>query len=185
MSVTSPRDSLSVRPTDKVPSQLQYVYRRPRYRKNTILFVTCLFGIAFISLGNMAGNSISFALRVLQAAGVQNPENGAVRGIAIGVATFACFIHTFSRRGGIWLNNILAAIKLCMLLLIIVTAIIVGAGGLPNTKNQIVANTTPSSAFGDASQDSNGYALAFLSISGLWTRQRIAGDCYANLFVST
>src|SRR5437773_424673 len=47
--------------------QLQYVYRRPAYRENTVLFSACLFGLSFIILGNMAGNAISFAIRILEA----------------------------------------------------------------------------------------------------------------------
>jgi amino acid transporter len=126
--------------------------------------VTCVFGLAFIALGNMAGNSISFALCAMQAGGIEEPSNGAVRGIAIGVATFACLIHAFSRRGGIWLNNALAMIKLAIMALIIIAAIVVGAGGFPKTQNVIVANTSTSNSFKDASTDSNGYAQAFLAI---------------------
>ncbi|KAH6957978.1 amino acid permease-domain-containing protein [Ilyonectria sp. MPI-CAGE-AT-0026] len=143
---------------------LQYVYRKPAYRKDTVLLSTCLFAIAFIALGNMAGNSISFATRVLRAADVQDPSNGAVRGIALGIATLTCFIHTFSRRGGIFLNNVLAIIKVMILLLIIVTAIVVGAGGLKKTDNIITENTSTSKAFAGASSDANGYAQAFLAI---------------------
>ncbi|KAF7553917.1 hypothetical protein G7Z17_g3276 [Cylindrodendrum hubeiense] len=143
---------------------LQYVYRKPAYRKNTVLLSTCLFAVVFIALGNMAGNSISFAIRVLRAADVENPSNGAVRGIALGIATLTCFIHTVSRRGGIFLNNILAMIKVMILLLIIVTAIVVGAGGLKNTPNVITENTSTDRAFAGASSDANGYAQAFLAI---------------------
>ncbi|KAF7561456.1 hypothetical protein G7046_g2689 [Stylonectria norvegica] len=142
---------------------LQYVYRKPAYKKNTVLLSTCLFGVAFVALGNMAGNSISFAIRVLQAADVE-VTNGAVRGIAISVAVFTCFIHAFSRRGGILLNNLLAIIKVMVLLLIIITAIIVGAGGLKKTDNIIKENTDIHKAFANASSDSNGYAQAFLAI---------------------
>lgn len=142
---------------------LQYVYRKPAYRKNTVFMSTCLFGFAFIALGNMAGNSLSFALRVLTAAGQEKPSDGAVRGIALGIAALTCFIHAFSRRGGIWLNNLLAIIKVMILLLIIITAIVVGAGGL-NTPNRTNENTRPSNAFDNASSDANGYAHAFLAI---------------------
>lgn len=143
---------------------LQYVYRKPAYRKGTVLLSTCLFGVGFIALGNMAGNSINFAQRVLEAANVENASNGAVRGIAIGVAVVTCFIHAFSRRGGIWLNNVFAIIKIMILLLIIITAIIVGAGGLPKTDNVITDNTKTIESFKGASGDANGYAQAFLAI---------------------
>ncbi|PKS10922.1 hypothetical protein jhhlp_002680 [Lomentospora prolificans] len=156
---------------------LQYVYRKPRYRKDTVLFFACLYGIAFICLGNMAGNSISFAIRALQAAnpGTASEEfsSGAVRGIAIAVAAITCFIHTISRRGGIFLNNVLAIIKVGILLLIIATAIAVAAGGFHDQSgaevpNYIGHNTGRENSFkyisDKASGEANGYAQAFLSI---------------------
>ncbi|KAJ0311562.1 hypothetical protein Brms1b_008233 [Colletotrichum noveboracense] len=143
---------------------LQYVFSKPAYRKNTILLSTCIFGITFIVLGNMAGNSLHFAFRVLEAAGHSDPENGPVRGIALAVAVFACFIHATSRRFGIMLNNFLAVIKIMIMLLIIVAAIVVGAGGLPKTQNVIEQNTSPKTSFADATKDANGYAQAFLAI---------------------
>ncbi|KAH6877147.1 amino acid permease-domain-containing protein [Thelonectria olida] len=142
---------------------LQYVYRKPGYRNDTVLLSTCLFGVVFICLGNMAGNSISFAMRILGAAGNEDPSNGAVRGIALAAAVITCFIHTISRRGGIFLNNLLAIVKIMILLLIIVVAIIVAAGGL-DTSNVIGTNTKPSKAFDNALSDANGYAQAFLAI---------------------
>ncbi|OBR02146.1 High-affinity methionine permease [Colletotrichum higginsianum IMI 349063] len=143
---------------------LQYVFRKPAYRKNTILLSTCIFGISFIILGNMAGNCIHFALRVMEAAGVENPKNGPVRGIALAAAIFACGVHAISRRFGILLNNTLAVMKIMIMLLIIIAAIIVGAGGFPNTPNVISANTSPKNSFKDASQEVNGYAQAFLAV---------------------
>jgi amino acid transporter len=143
---------------------LQFVYRKPSYRKNTILLSTCIFGVAFIVFGNMAGNSISFASRVMDAAGVENPSEGTIRGIAMAVATLTCFIHAFSRRFGIWLNNVLAIVKVLILLLIIITAIVAGAGGLKHTKNVLTENTSAEESFKDASTDLNGYAHGFLAI---------------------
>ncbi|CAM1508570.1 Fc.00g054180.m01.CDS01 [Cosmosporella sp. VM-42] len=143
---------------------LQYVYQKPAYRKNTVLLSTCLFGVGFIALGNMAGNSLSFAMRVMAAADVENPSNGSIRGIAIAIATATCFIHAASRRGGIWLNNVLAIIKVMILLLVIVTAIIVAAGGLKNSHNIISENTSTSNSFKGASTEANGYAQGFLAI---------------------
>ncbi|KAL0929667.1 high affinity methionine permease [Colletotrichum truncatum] len=164
---------------------LQYVYRRPAYRKNTLLLSTCIFGITFIILGNMAGNCIHFAMRVLEAAGQtsleaspdasldaspdkrpnEGPNEASVRGIAIAVAIFACFIHATSRRFGILLNNFLAIIKIMIMLFIIVTAIVVGAGGFPETtRNYIGENTSPKTSFQGGSSEANGYAQAFLAI---------------------
>ncbi|KAF5022560.1 hypothetical protein F66182_5393 [Fusarium sp. NRRL 66182] len=148
---------------------LQYVYRKPAYRKGTVLLSTCMFGFSFVALGNMAGNCISFATRVLYASGNTNPSSGAVRGIAIGIAILTCFIHTFSRRGGILLNNMLAIVKVMILLLIIVTAIVFGAGNFKDVdgepiQNHLTQNTHPSHAFEGSSGDANGFAHAFLAI---------------------
>ncbi|SPO05464.1 related to high affinity methionine permease [Cephalotrichum gorgonifer] len=152
---------------------LQYVYRKPRYKKNTILYFAVLYGISFICLGNMAGNAISFAIRVLQAThpgtSAADVDGPTVRGIAIAVATLTCFIHAISRRGGILLNNTLALVKVGILLLIIITAIAVAAGGFKDVNgdavpNVISENTSRTNAFMDASNEANGYAQAFLSI---------------------
>jgi amino acid transporter len=141
---------------------LQHVYRQPS--KDSVLLSTCLFSIAFISLGNMAGNCISFSIRVLRAADIEDPSPGAVRGIALAIAAITCTIHALSRRGGIWLNNLLAMIKMAILLFIVVVAIVVSAGGLPKAKNVFTQNTKPSESFRNASEDANGYAYAFLAI---------------------
>ena len=142
---------------------LQFVFRKPAYRKNTFMLFTVIFGFGFIAFGNMAANCVSFANRAMRAADIENPSNAEVRGIAIGVAVATCFIHSISRRGGIWLNNILAMIKILILLAIVGTAIAVGVG-LKNTKNVFIDNVTPSHAFGDISRNSNGYSEAFLAI---------------------
>ncbi|KFA80227.1 hypothetical protein S40288_07930 [Stachybotrys chartarum IBT 40288] len=141
---------------------LEYVYPFPR--KDSILFSTCLFGVAFITLGNMAGNCISFSERILGAANVEDPNQGLVRGIALATALFTCFLHTFSRRGGIVINNFLAIIKVLILLFIIIVAILVAANALPLVKNRFVENTHPSNSFDGASNDANGFAQAFLAI---------------------
>lgn len=143
---------------------LSYVYNKPAYRKNTILLSTCIFGIVFIVFGNMAGNCMIFAHRVLWAANLQEPSNAAVRGVALAVATFSCFIHTVSRRGGIWLNNVLAMIKIGILFLIVIVTICVAAGRLPDTPNVVEDNTALSKSFANGSNEANGYAQAFLAI---------------------
>lgn len=126
----------------------------------------------------MAGNSVTFAVRVLQASHPgSSPEDfsgAAVRGIAIAVATATCFIHTVSRRGGIVLNNVLAIVKVGILLLIIITAIVVSAGGFKDAEtgeevfSATAENLDAGSAFDpistDVSEEANGFAQAFLAI---------------------
>ena len=165
--------------------KLQYVYRRPRYKEGTVLYFACLYGISFICLGNMAGNCISFAVRIYQAThpgiAAVDVHGPTVRGIAIAVATATCFTHAISRRGGILLNNVLALIKVGILLLIIITAVVVAGRGFKDGKGRVVQNvigdnTSGSNAWGDASNEANGYAHAFLTI-GMQSRGPRAGGC--------
>jgi amino acid transporter len=156
---------------------LQFVYRWVRYRKNTILLSGCLFGISFICVRNMASNCISFALRVSRAAHPSTePSNGQVRGIAMAAAFFACVIHAVSRRGGIWLNNLLAVIKTGILFVIILTTLVVLAHGFKDRDGNAVPNVfmqnmsyrvafKPPANTGGEAGTANGYAAAFLSIS--------------------
>ncbi|KAJ2904569.1 hypothetical protein MKZ38_007768 [Zalerion maritima] len=153
---------------------LQYVYRKPRYKRETVIYMGVLFGISFICLGNMAGNCINFAERVLAASnpGQTDYNQSTIRGVALAMATFACFIHAFSRRGGILLNDILAITKIAILLFFVVCAIVVAAGGFKyevdgetiTVPNKFGANARPEDSFGHASKDGAGYAEAFTAI---------------------
>jgi amino acid permease len=115
----------------------------------------------------MAGNCLIFGIRVLQAANVP-VTNSAVRGIAIAAATLACLIHSFSRRGGIWLGNIFALIKVLMLLLIIITGICAWAGAF-HTPTYASDNMALNRAFANSSNESYGYTQAFLAVIFAWS----------------
>ncbi|KAF2685996.1 amino acid transporter [Lentithecium fluviatile CBS 122367] len=145
---------------------LQYVYTWPAYRHRTVLLITCVFATAYIVLGNMAGNCIIFGIRILEAADtpVTNP---AVRGLAIGAATFACSIHALSRRGGIWLGNIFAFVKVCMLLMMIIVGICAWAGAF-DSKEFVWENMAAENSFAHPANDSYGYVKAFLSMIFAW-----------------
>lgn len=113
----------------------------------------------------MAGNCIAFALYALRAAGYGDDDLniGNVRGLALGVAIIACFIHAFSRRGGIFLNNLLAVFKVSVLLLIIITTIIVSTKPGKQGPESLTGNTV----FNNQGE-TNGFASAFLSVSKLF-----------------
>lgn len=121
-----------------------------------------MYGFAFVLLGNVAANAISFGIRVLQAAD-QPLDNFVVRGIAICVVTFACFMHGFWRQGGIYLSNIFAVIKIAMLFLIIVTGFISYSGVFkrPSAGSE---NFNMHRAFKNPEKNPFGYAESFLSI---------------------
>lgn len=115
----------------------------------------------------MAGNCLIFGMRILEAANVE-PSNSAVRGLAIGAATLACLIHAISRRGGIWLGNLFALIKVLMLLLIIIAGICSWAGAF-NTPNYAVENMSVSNSFKEPAADPYGYSKAFLAVIFAWS----------------
>ncbi|KAM7202920.1 Amino acid permease domain containing protein [Naviculisporaceae sp. PSN 640] len=161
---------------------LQYVYRWIYYKKDTVLYSGCLYGISFIIIGNMASNCINFGSRVLQAA---NPgvvaDNGQVRGVAMAAAAFACVIHAISRRGGILLNNLLAMVKVGILFVIIIATLAVVGGAVKDSdgnkvQNVFSDNLDSTAAFSPPRNPelgntqsleqgtANGYAAAFLSI---------------------
>lgn len=164
---------------------LQYVYRWLYYKRDTVLYVGCLYGISFIIIGNMGNNCINFGTRVLQAARPDvEPDNGQVRAIAITAAAVACVIHGVSRRGGILLNNLLALIKVGILLIIVGTTLAVVGGGIKDSKGNEIPNVfgqnlNPKAAFKPPTINpgppgalnnhirdgtANGYAAGFLSI---------------------
>lgn len=146
---------------------LQYVFPWPRYKKGAVLLSGVLFGISFICVGNMASNCIDCALRIMQAANPNKGEDefskGTIYGIAISIATVTCFIHAFSRRGGILLNNILAVIKVCVLISIIISTWVV-AGGRFGLGGLEQGNCHHSISPPDPQSGPSGYTQAFLSV---------------------
>ncbi|KAK0389708.1 hypothetical protein NLU13_3281 [Sarocladium strictum] len=168
---------------------LSYVYNWPYYAKGTVLYSACLYGISFICVGNMAGNSIGFGSRVLLAANPDAvPDAGTVCAIATAAGLFSCAIHAVSRKGGILLNDFFAVIKVCILLVIPAATLAVLGKGVKDASGATIhsifqENLGSSVAFqpptnasfsllSDAELDksvgvdggANGYAAAFLSI---------------------
>jgi amino acid transporter len=96
-------------------SQLEFIVQKPRF------FITCVYGIIFLILGNTSGNATAFAIYFLIASGLDldqvNVRNrrGDIYGIAIGLLTFCSALHIFSRRGGIIISDTLGTIKMVMI----------------------------------------------------------------------
>lgn len=103
--------------TDK--SELEYIYKRPKF------LMTCIFGILFILLGNLAGNAIQFGVYLLR---IHDPHfdanstehSGKAIGIAIAAVSACALLNIFSRKGAIRINNCLAIAKVIMLIVIII-----------------------------------------------------------------
>src|ERR1700744_3057723 len=106
--------------TDFNTHQLDYIFKRPR------LFIQCVYGIMFIVFGNISGNGIAFGMYIMIAAN-KSPyseqagyHKGSIYGLAVLALTFCAFLHIFSRRGGLLLNNIFALYKLVLLVVFII-----------------------------------------------------------------
>lgn len=78
-----------------------------------------MYGVIYITLGNLSGNAIAFGIYVLEAAGINEGQDSLVRGLAVVCMTAACLLHAMYRQGGIYIIIILAIFKVCILLVII------------------------------------------------------------------
>lgn len=117
-------------------SQFEYMIPEPR------LLVTCMYGIAFLILGNLSGNAIQLGKFAMTAFGYDDPSKGAILGIAIAALTVAVVIHMFSRRGGILLNNVFAIFKVSLLVAMICMGIARKCGATFGRPQNEVKQTT-------------------------------------------
>lgn len=108
-------------------------------------------------------------MSLLDAAGKSDIKNydEIVRAIAIGAATFSCIIHGIWRQGGIYLNNILAAMKILILLMIFIIGLLAYGGVFGKALVSNGALKSPST-FSGGKADAYGYAESFLSILFAW-----------------
>ena len=122
----------------------------------------------------MSGNAIAFSLYTMEAAGVTGHDS-AVRGMAAAALTFACIIHALWRRGGILLNNLLAGVKVAMLLAVIFIGFAVSAGAtfgngpvhgttMDPVTRQPLSSFDPHVSFAQSSSDVANYANSLLFV---------------------
>ena len=76
-----------------------------------------MFAVIYVIIGNLSGNAIAFGIYVLEAAGVERHDS-AVRLLAVACLTVACLLHGSWRKGGIVVNNVIALLKVLILLAI-------------------------------------------------------------------
>lgn len=134
-----------------------------------------MYGVIYITLGNLSGNAIAFGLYTMEAAGHTGQNNPAVRGLAVLALTFACLLHALWRRGGIIFNNLLAIVKVLMLLAVIIIGFCMSAGVSfgngpvhgetinPNT-HKATSNFDAKTSFTHPSHDPANYANSLLFI---------------------
>ena len=135
--------------------QLEYIYGNPRF------LTTCEYGVLFITLGNLSGNAIGFGSEVMEAAGVPT-NDAAVRGLAIAALTTACLLHAISRKGGIYLNNAFAFMKVTILLLIIITGLAKLGGASFGSGSVYTDNFNIRTSFSQPRKDVPSYATSIV-----------------------
>jgi hypothetical protein len=74
-------------------------------------------------LENTAANSVSLAQNLIDAAHAQQTPRRIIA-IALAANTFACLLHTMSRKWGIILNNVLGTLKFILLIFIFIIGLI-------------------------------------------------------------
>lgn len=97
---------------------------------------SCLYGMLFVTLGNLAGNAIQFGQFLLQAIYPSNAEgqvltehaDGKARGLAVACISFACLLHCVWRKGGIYVIDAVAILKVLILIAIICIGFAASAG---------------------------------------------------------
>ena len=169
--LTAPRFRLgSNRHKTPIPRSGGELYYLKEIISKPPFLAVCLYGVAFVLLGNVATNSMSFGVRVLQAAGRTDPvsqwsttDNWIARGLALLVVTFTCGIHAGWRLGGIYLNNAFAIVKLAMLLFIFITGCLTW-GGVFHRSPDATSNLNSSVAFDNPSKDAYAFAEAYLAV---------------------
>ena len=136
-----------------------------------------MYGVIYITMGNLSGNCIAFGTYVLQAAGISVEDHDSmVRGLAVACMTAACLLHATYRQGGIYVIIVLAIFKVCIFLAIIGIGFAAmggksyGYGGvhgmtITNTTAQTgPANLDPHTSFAYAKSDFASYANSILFV---------------------
>ena len=122
-----------------------------------------MYGIPYIILGNLAGNSIAIGSFVMGAAN-RPASRGPVIAIALTVLTAAVLLHVCSRRGGILVNNAFAVVKVLILISIIVIGFVkagrTGLRGFPPA----LENFDAGKSFKSEQRGITDYARAFVYV---------------------
>ena len=116
-------------------------------------------------------NAIAFATSVMEASGqikyvnasgeIDSHSEAIIRGIAISTAFAACFIHGVWRQGGIYLNNLLATVKIAILIFMFILGMLATRDDIFPPVSSSHFNFTPSR---ESSASTYTYAEAFLAI---------------------
>lgn len=97
---------------------LEYTYRWPRF------FASIMVAVQAVLLGFTATNCVIFAKYILFAANKQSTDL-ATKALAVGLLTAITVIHGGFYRSGIWIQNALGWLKICLTVFMIITGFVV------------------------------------------------------------
>jgi amino acid transporter len=121
---------------------IEYLIRQPRYLASSAYAVNAAI------LGWAAGNSVVCGEYILRAANQDNPGQWTRRLIGFGAITIAFILHGTSVRTGLYVQNILGASKLILLVFVAATGLYALQGPLqvekPDNFSHIWEGTTAS-----------------------------------------
>lgn len=138
---------------------LEFVYTKPRF------LITTMYAVYVFFLGWAAGNSIVVGEYLLNAAGVEAGRWN-LRGIGVGVITFAFLLNGVSVKAGLWLQNLLGVFKIVIVLFISVTGWVALGGGLKT--NDFKPTHNFSNAFSGATPSGYGVVNALYNVIWLY-----------------
>ena len=96
---------------------LEFMYRRPRFLASTLVAITAVL------LGFTASNCIVGAEYILVACGVE-VTIFAQRALAVGILTFITIVHGCFLKTGIWIQNMLAWVKIALMAFMAVLGVV-------------------------------------------------------------
>jgi hypothetical protein len=138
--------------------QVHYLVKRPKY------LVLSIYAFNYILLASSAANSLAFGDDIIGQQGTDRgaAKDAAARGLAILAVSVPCFLHAFTRRGGILLNNIIVTVKVAILCAFPVMAICVLSGVA--SSDYAKENMGFSKSFSDAHSDMDRYTQGVLAV---------------------
>ena len=132
------------RPSERRPARsggdknyLEFIYqtrgRRPKRFLNSATLACVLYGLLFVTLGNLSGNAIQFGLCVMKAAAPSTDSREhktAVISIAIGALTAGVVAGNWRWRASARLNTLLASLKVGFLVAVVFLGLVrhIGSG---------------------------------------------------------
>ena len=111
---------------------LEFMYRRPRFLASTLVAITAVL------LGFTASNCIVGGEYILVACGAEVTVF-AQRALAVGILTFITIIHGCFLKTGIWIQNMLAWVKIGLMVFMAVLGVV--ALFLPQTSSEVTTKT--------------------------------------------